>query len=393
MLNGFIFTYAVLILLYTSMQIFFAQKNSGKQNTFKLNNDGIESDLSVTVVIPCYNENPQLLESCLQSINNQKISGKLNTIVIDDGSRNIEELLPVLNTYKAMPNFDVYIFEKNKGKRMAQKLGFDKATGDIIVTIDSDTIIDPVNGINIMLKQFKNQDVGAITGDIKVLNKNDNFLTKLILYRYWLAFNQERAAQSNFDAVMCCSGPFSAYRRSIIEKVKDQYISQTFLGHVSTYGDDRHLTNLILQDNHIVRFEKNAIAYTHVPSSIKTYVKQQIRWNKSFYRELLWTLKNVPTKHFYMTYDMIMQLILPYISIVATIGIVYAALFISLKTALIWVILLSTVTVLKSTHGAYRTRELGFFLFLTYGFVHTIFLVPSRFYAILTLKENGWSTR
>src|ERR1035437_10200622 len=188
---------------------------------------------------------------------------------------------------------------------MAQKLGFDKATGDIIITIDSDTIIDPGSGINIMLKQFKNPNVGAITGDIKVLNKNENFLTRLILYRYWLAFNQERAAQSNFDAVMCCSGPFSAYRRTIIEKVKDQYISQTFLGHVSTYGDDRHLTNLVLQDNHIVRFEKNAIAYTHVPTTIKTYIKQQIRWNKSFYRELLWTLKNVQTKHLYMTYDMI----------------------------------------------------------------------------------------
>src|ERR1035437_7605601 len=133
MLNGLIFTYTALILLYTSMQIFFAQKNSEKQNAFKLQNDGIESDLSVTVVIPCYNENPQLLEICLQSIRNQTISGKLNTIVIDDGSKNIKELLPVLNKYKAMPDFDVYIFEKNKGKRMAQKLGFDKATGDIII--------------------------------------------------------------------------------------------------------------------------------------------------------------------------------------------------------------------------------------------------------------------
>lgn len=393
MLYNFIFFYATLFLLYTCMQIFFAQLNSKKQNTFKLQNDGLESDLSVTVIIPCYNEDPKLLESCLKSITNQKILGKLNTIVVDDGSKNIKELLPVLNKYKKMPNFDVFIFEKNKGKRMAQKLGFDKATGDIIVTIDSDTVIDPVNGINTIIKQFKNPSVGAVTGDVKVLNKNDNFLTKLILYRYWLAFNQERAAQSNFDAVMCCSGPFSAYRRSIIEKIKDQYIAQTFLGHISTYGDDRHLTNLILQDGHIVRFEKNAIAYTHVPNSIKAYIKQQIRWNKSFYRELLWTLRNVPTKHFYMIYDMLMQLMLPYISIVATVGIVYTALFVSLKMALIFTMLLFTITTLKSIHGAYRTGELGFFLFLTYGFIHTVFLIPSRFYAIFTLKENGWSTR
>lgn len=375
------------------MQILFAESNNKKQNTFKILNNNLESALSVTVIIPCYNEDPNLLESCLKSIANQKISNRLNTIVVDDGSKNIKELLPVLNKYKKMPNFDVFIFEKNKGKRMAQKLGFDKATGDIIVTIDSDTVIDPINGINNIIKQFQNSSVGAVTGDIKVLNKNDNFLTKLILYRYWVAFNQERAAQSNFDAVMCCSGPFSAYRRSIIEKIKEQYVTQTFLGHVSTYGDDRHLTNLVLQDEHMVKFEKNAIAYTHVPNSIKTYIKQQVRWNKSFYRELLWTLKNVPTKHFYMIYDMLMQLVLPYISIIAMIAIIYIALFVNLKVALISMILLLIITALRSLYGVYRTGDLGFFLFLTYGFIHTIFLIPARFYAIFTLKENGWNTR
>lgn len=220
------------------MQLFFAQLNHKKQNLFKSFNGNVESKLSVTVIIPCYNENPALLESCLKSIDNQKILGKLNTIVIDDGSKNVKDLLPVFEKYKNKPNFDVFIFDKNKGKRIAQKLGFDKATGDIIVTIDSDTIIDPINGINNIIKQFKNSKVGAVTGDVKVLNKDENLLTKLILYRYWIAFNQERAAQSNFSAVMCCSGPFSAYRASIIKKIKEQYVTQTFLGHVSTYGDE-----------------------------------------------------------------------------------------------------------------------------------------------------------
>lgn len=292
-----------------------------------------------------------------------------------------------------MPNFDVFIFEKNKGKRFAQKLGFDKSTGDIIVTIDSDTVIDPINGINTIIKQFRNPNVGAATGDVKVLNKDENLLTKLILYRYWIAFNQERAAQSNFNAVMCCSGPFSAYRASIIKKIKEQYVTQTFLGHVSTYGDDRHLTNLVLQDGHIVRFEKNAIAYTHVPSTMRGYIKQQIRWNKSFYRELLWTLKNVPTRHFYMVYDMLMQLVLPYMSLVVMAAIIYTAFFASVNTAIIYITLLFLISTTRLLYGIYRTGDLGFFLFLIYGFIHVIFLMPSRFYALSTLKENGWSTR
>lgn len=393
MLNSFVSLYGFLVLLYASMQIFFAQKNNKKQNSFKLSNANVESTLSVTVIVPCYNEDPKLLESCLESINNQKILGKLNTIVVDDGSKNIKELLPTLNKWKKKPNFDVFIFEKNQGKRFAQKLGFDKATGDIIVTIDSDTVIDPVNGINNIIKQFKNPRVGAVTGDVKVLNKNENFLTKLILYRYWVAFNQERAAQSNFDAVMCCSGPFSAYRASIVNKIKEQYVSQTFLGHVSTYGDDRHLTNLVLQDGHLVIFEKNAIAYTHVPDSLRGYLKQQVRWNKSFYRELLWTFKNVPTKHFYMLYDMSMQLILPFFSTLAYLAIIYMAIFINLRLALMWTLILLSITAFKSIYGAYRTGDLGFLLFLSYELLHIALLIPTRFYAIFTLKENGWNTR
>ncbi len=375
------------------MQLFFAQLNHRKQNLFKSFNNNIESKLSVTVIIPCYNESPNLLESCLKSVDNQKILGKLNTIVIDDGSKNIKELLPVFERYKNKPNFDVFIFETNKGKRIAQKLGFDKATGDIIVTIDSDTIIDPINGINNIIKQFKNSKVGAVTGDVKVLNKDENLLTKLILYRYWIAFNQERAAQSNFSAVMCCSGPFSAYRASIIKKIKEQYVTQTFLGHVSTYGDDRHLTNLVLQDGHAVHFEKNAIAYTHVPNSIRAYIKQQIRWNKSFYRELLWTLKNVPTRHFYMIYDMLMQLVLPYMSIVTMIALIYIALFVNLNIAAIYMLTLFSISTLRLFYGIYRTGDLGFILFIIYSFIHVIFLMPSRLYALSTLKENGWNTR
>lgn len=383
----------MLVLLYTSMQLFFAERNSRKQNSFKLSPQNSESDLSVTVIIPCYNESPNLLESCLASIISQQILGKLNTIVVDDGSKNIKELLPVLNKYKKIPGFSVFIFKKNQGKRFAQKLGFDKATGEIIVTIDSDTIIDPINGINNIIKQFKNPNVGAATGDVKVLNKNENLLTRLILYRYWIAFNQERAAQSNFSAVMCCSGPFSAYRKSIIDKIKNQYITQTFLGHVSTYGDDRHLTNLVLQDGHAVRFEKNAIAYTHVPTTIRTYIKQQIRWNKSFYRELLWTLKNVPTAHFYMVYDMVMQLILPHLSLISMAVIIYTALFANVKVALVCMGLLFLISAIRLIYATYRTGDAGFFLFITYSFIHVAFLMPSRFYALITLKENGWSTR
>ena len=121
--------------------------------------------------------------------------------------------------------------------------------------------------------------------------------------RYWIAFNQERAAQSWFRTVLCCSGPLAAYRRSVLEIVWNDYVRQRFRGALCTYGDDRHLTNLVLATGHDTLFVPRATAITNAPATIRGYLKQQLRWNKSFYRELLWTLPFVASRSPYMIFE------------------------------------------------------------------------------------------
>jgi hyaluronan synthase len=115
----------------------------------------------------------------------------------------------------------------------------DEVAGELIVTTDSDTIL-PRTAVRQIVARFTNPSIGAVTGDVRVTNKQDNLLTRLISYRYWSAFHQERAAQSFFKVVMCCSGPFAAYRRDVVDRINDDYISQVFLGQICTCGDDRH---------------------------------------------------------------------------------------------------------------------------------------------------------
>ena len=58
---------------------------------------------------------------------------------------------------------------------------------------------------------------------------------------------------------------------------------------------------------HTRLFDNKAIAYTYVPTTMRQYIKQQIRWNKSFYREMLWTIRYISEHHSYMLYDLAMQ--------------------------------------------------------------------------------------
>jgi len=392
-LTVYLTAYGILALSHILIQMFLAHREHRKQKHPSFVEFHKKHYPSVTIIVPCYNEKPQIINDCLQAITEQKYKGKLDTVVIDDGSKNRDELVSVYNKFGKKENFEIILAPENKGKREAQKLVFDKYKSEIFVTIDSDTQIENPNGIKDIVKQFKNPEVGAITGDVRVTNKKKNFLTRLISYRYWTAFNQERAAQSLFDVLMCCSGPFSAYRRSVIDKVKDKYVSQRFLGHKCTFGDDRHLTNLVLEEGHKVRFDNRAVAYTYVPENIGEYLKQQVRWNKSFYREMLWTLKSWGKHHFYMIYDMTLQFFLPFMLVIALVATLYQAFFVDINRLWLYVVILIGIALLRATYGMLRTRDIGFLTFVVYGFMHILLLIPARFYALATMGKNGWGTR
>ena len=193
---------------------------------------------------------------------------------------------------------------------------------------------------------------------------------------------------------MCCSGPFSAYRKEIIEAVKEKYITQYFLGENCTYGDDRHLTNLVLEAGHEVAFQSDSQVYTFVPETIGGYIKQQVRWNKSFYRETLWTIKFAHQHHFYMIYDLVMQFVLPFMLVVSLIAMIGQTIFYQDFGHLYqYLIVLVLIAIFRSLYGIYRTKDIGFLLFVVYGFMHVLLLLPVRFYALLTLKSTKWGTR
>jgi EAL domain-containing protein (putative c-di-GMP-specific phosphodiesterase class I)/cellulose synthase/poly-beta-1,6-N-acetylglucosamine synthase-like glycosyltransferase len=343
----------------------------------------------VTVVVPAYNEDPALLHRCLLSIDRQDYP-EIEAIVVDDGSLNVEELLPVHDEFST-GRFRVVLQPDNSGKRNCQSVVFEHALGDIVITIDSDTVLRP-DAIRKIVRRFEDPKVGAVTGNVEVINQSQNLLTRLIGYRYWTAFNQERAAQSYFGVVMCASGPFSAYRRSIIDQVHEAYISQRFLGRSCTFGDDRHLTNLVLGLGYDVVYDEAAVARTQAPSRIGQYLRQQTRWNKSFYREILWTAKFVHKRNAYMALDLGLQTIMPFALLLA-LGLTIDAALNNPIYLLRYGGIVAGIGFIRALYGLLRTHKPGFMLFTLYGFIHVFLLIPVRLYALATIGRGGWGTR
>ncbi|MBS2970484.1 glycosyltransferase [Metabacillus sp. KIGAM252] len=364
-------------------------------------------DLKVSVVIPSYNEAPESVLGTIESILKQDYPVH-EIFVIDDGSKDIsgyeatlklkENLMSGIGETAAelakgnykMPNLIVHRLPQNKGKRHAQIWAFERATGDVYITVDSDCTVFP-NAVRELLKPFNNPEVSATTGHVNIRNRTDNVLTRLIDMRYDNAFRVERAAHSVTNNVLVCSGPLSAYRREVVMKNLDHYGNQMFLGQQVQLGDDRCLTNYAIREGKTL-YQSTARCITDAPTTLRTLLKQQSRWNKSFFRESLVAMKIGFTKPNVFVWVMLEM----FLWIAFGISLILAIYFTT--TTMGWILLIYYLAYViisayaRNVFYAYK-RPFTFLLAPLYGLLFLILLCPLRFWALLTIRSTAWGTR
>lgn len=391
LIDTIVMMYGILALSHLFIQLSFAHFSRFEMTKYEL-----KEYPSVAIVIPFYQEEPELLEKCIKSALDLNYSGEFHVFAVDDGSRNKEAFEHVSNIVH--DKLTLLSLEKNVGKRKAQKYVFDLVGTkyDIVVTLDSDTVLEK-NSVTNLAGHFTNKDIGAVTGYASVINRDRNLLTKLINSRYWVAFNLERSAQSLFGAVLCCTGVITAYRNDIIQEVKEKYANQMFMGKECTYGDDRHLTNLVLEKGYKTIYDKNAVGWTDVPKTLKKYLTQQLRWNRSFYREIFITARMVANKPrqypIYMLYDLTMQTVMPLMLIGSILYTLYRVFSTSEIYLLAYLCTLVGIALLRSIYAIVVTKDYNFLYFPLYAFMHLFLLIPLRIYALFTMNSKGWGTR
>lgn len=90
-----------------------------------------------SIVVPVFNEEESLISFCKELKSSLNRDGNFEIIFVDDGSTDssLELLKEISQKDKAVK---IYSFRRNQGKAEALNLGFEKAKGDIIVTLDAD---------------------------------------------------------------------------------------------------------------------------------------------------------------------------------------------------------------------------------------------------------------
>lgn len=167
----------------------------------------------LTLVIPVYNEAkslPLLLKSIAATVETR--SDTAEVLFINDGST--DTTAEVLNTLAAESSLTVHVlhFRRNRGKAEALTEGFQKAKGDIVITLDADLQDDPAE-IPKLLETLETGHYDVVSG-WKYPRKDP-----LEKRAFSFVFNRVTAMLTGVKLHDMNSG-FKAYRAEVVKELK-----------------------------------------------------------------------------------------------------------------------------------------------------------------------------
>ncbi|MGA9120434.1 MAG: glycosyltransferase [Bacteroidota bacterium] len=187
----------------------FRRPSQGQQQ--RPQNQGQQGGIDLSVVIPLYNEEESLPELHKQL---RTVLGRMNVryelLFIDDGSTD-KSFNVIRDLRRADRHIRAYRFRRNYGKSAALSVGFEKAQGAIIITMDADLQDDP-NEIP-SLKRKIEEGFDLVSGWKKI--RRDP-ITKTIPSKFF-NFVTSRMTGVKLHDFNC---GLKAYRREVVKTVK-----------------------------------------------------------------------------------------------------------------------------------------------------------------------------
>ena len=244
---------------------------------------------TVSVVVPSKNEEAVIGQTVNAILASDYPQDKIEIVVVNDGSTDkTADAVRSINS----PRVKLLDFKVNRGKRLAFASGIEASKNEMVICIDSDTLVDE-QAVKLLVQPFTDKEVVSVCGHGKAANENKNILTKLQHFWYQDMFRLMKGMESQLGAVTCCSGILAAYRRESILPVMSRWLNEKFFGKPILIGDDRQLTNLVLwkglstalsdqTSKAKVVYQSNSIAMTFVPDNARQFIKQQLRWKRAW---------------------------------------------------------------------------------------------------------------
>ena len=262
----------------------------------------------VSIVVAAHNEEG-VIESNIRSLVELPWEEK-EIIVVDDGSTD--------RTYElAKPFADRGLIKLLRnaapsgrgGRPFATNMGVRASSGEFIISVDADTTFD-LSTVQKMIEPFADPRVAAVSGNLKVANRDKNALTACQACEYLESITLWKTWTSMIGTLLQTSGAFGAYRRAALEQVGmwDPELAE-----------DADLSSKLRKAGFKIRFAREAVAFTHVPENLSALTRQRTRWAHGFLRTYFRKHKDamIVKRHGWANFlellqEFIMQVLMPF---------------------------------------------------------------------------------
>jgi len=345
---------------------------------------------TVTVVTPMFNEGENIRRTIRSILAQNYPAEKLHVIVVDDCSTD-DSYQHAMDESRHTQRAVVLHNRVNLGKRCSINRAVRQSTSDIIVSVDSDVILDP-DAVRNLVRRFISPRIAAVGGRVDILNR-ENWLTRMQAVEYYFGYQFLKGLERAFRAVMCLSGCLTAYRRSVLLELEPLLERRNILGVAIKYGEDRFLTRQIIKAGYETTMTLDAVCRTTAPSTLLGYFAQQLRWRRSNIVDYVggmshvWRLHSVVAVHYYSVFALILA---------------YPVLLLqSLMNGTFWTLMTIHVVWAAGLGILYRAqvrklpadRRVSAFDALPLAIVLPVSYAVMTLLALLTLDSAKWETR
>jgi glycosyltransferase involved in cell wall biosynthesis len=224
--------------------------------------------VDVSVIIPVFNGG-KTIRDCLEALKKQSFKGKIEIIVVDDGSKDsTREIVSEIKGVRLLK-------QEHKGPAVARNHGAKEAKGEIIIFTDADCIADS-NMIEELVKPFKaNKYVIGVQGSYRTKQEEleAKFVQLEIEERYEL---MKKSQFIDFMGTYCC-----AYQKKTF--LKEKGFDESF---PKASGEDPELSYRIAKKGGRLVFKPQAFCFHTHPDTLKKYLK--VKFFRAFYRVRLY---------------------------------------------------------------------------------------------------------
>ena len=349
-----------------------------------------------SVIVPAYNEGKAVLNALDSVLASDYPADKLSVLAVDDGSEDDTWLWIQLAASRSGGRITPLHLEKNGGKRRALYEGIRLSTAEVIVTVDSDSVVAP-DALRILNSPFSDPKIAGVAGNIRTLNLDDGILPRMMDVNFVFGFEIMRSAQSVLGSVFCTPGALSAYRREALLPVLDRWVDQTFLGAPAGIAEDRALATFLLEEERRIVFQRNAIAYTTLPADYRTTCGMLLRWGRGDVRETCSMYRFAFRKLNWFQLGIQLNLLVhtiwifvPFLLLPLTIGAAFAAPVEFLQAMVLGLVAWSSIPAFVYCTRRGNSEAVFAYTFAFYKLCFLFWLAP---YCLISVRNSGWMTR